>query len=228
MPIDAPRSDDDAAGEPAARDAVAPGAVVTGLVTAIGLAAAVRRRREVRDERSGVLAPLAPDEPGEEPVDRLGAALARWRPTPPRTALGRAATMAWAAPATVVGLLLAALGRGEVTWHPDLGAWVATDVGGLSAMALRRAGMSANTLGHTVVCTVPAPSQRLLDHEAAHVRQFERLGLGLYPLYLVLSARHGYRANPLEVGARLGAARRAAARTPLDSSGRLGQRAPRA
>lgn len=188
------------------------GDVVVAAAVAAGATAALRRVLESRDERRGRLALLGPDRPGEQPRDRLGRAIANWLPARPRTPRARTLAMAWAAPATVAGLLLAALGRGDVTWNAEIGAWVATDVGGPSAIALRAAGMGANTIGHAIVCVGRSPSQQLIDHEAVHVRQFERLGLAMYPLYLWLSARHGYRNNPLEVAARRGAATRRAAR----------------
>lgn len=190
-------------------------AVATAAVAVLGAVAALRRLREARDERRGLLSRLGPDGPGGDPPDRLGRAVASWIPQRPRTAVRRALSMGWAAPATVAGLLLAHVGRGDVIWDHDVGAWVATGVGGPSAIALRAAGMGANTVGHVVVCLSDAPSRRLLDHEAVHVRQFERLGPSMYPLYLWLSARHGYRNNPIEVAARRGAARRAARREPL-------------
>lgn len=199
-------------------DATATGrsvALATAAVAALGAVAALRRLREARDERRGLLSRLGPDGPGQDPPDRLGRVVAQWIPGRPRTAGQWALSMAWAAPATVAGLLLAIVGRGEIAWDGDVGAWVATGVGGPSAIALRAAGMGANTVGHVVVCLADAPSQRLLDHEAVHVRQFERLGPTMYPLYLWLSARHGYRNNPIEVAARRGAARRASGREPL-------------
>ncbi|HKJ57434.1 MAG TPA: hypothetical protein VJ978_15760 [Nitriliruptoraceae bacterium] len=193
---------------------------VAGLV-ALGAAAAVRRANEARLERSGTLARLGPATEPELPGSRLDRRIATWEPPRPRGARARAATAAWAAPATVAGLLLAVLGRGDVAWNGDIGAWVATGVGGPSGMVLRRAGMTANTAGQVVLCTVPTPSRVLLEHEAVHVRQFERLGVAVYPLYLWFSARHGYRTNPFEVGARRGAARRMLSRTrPATTPGR--------
>lgn len=82
---------------------------------------------------------------------------------------------------------------------------IATGVGGPSGIALRLVGAGANTVGQVVLCRSDAPSAALLDHEAVHVRQGERLGPFLVPAYLWLNALHGYRDNPLEHAARRGA-----------------------
>ncbi len=180
------------------------GAVVVGLA----LVAARRRARELRRERSGELPLLGPDgQPTPSvPVGGLAAAVCTWEPTPLPPARRRAA-MAWASPATVLGLAMAVAGGSRPTWDDRVHAFVATGVAGPSGWALARAGMGANTLGHTIVARTDHLSDRLLAHEAVHVRQFERLGVGMYPLYLWYSARYGYRDNPLEVAARRGAAR---------------------
>ncbi|MEX0705789.1 MAG: hypothetical protein WD041_04155, partial [Nitriliruptoraceae bacterium] len=62
-------------------------------------------------------------------------------------------------------------------------------------------------------------SASLLAHEAVHVRQFERLGPLMVPVYLWLAARHGYRDHPLERAARLGARRATATGVDQSSSG---------
>jgi hypothetical protein len=82
---------------------------------------------------------------------------------------------------------------------------IATGVSGPSGAALRLVGAGANTIGQVVLCRSEAPSDALLDHEAVHVRQAERLGLLLVPTYLWCNAIRGYRDNPLEHAARLGA-----------------------
>jgi hypothetical protein len=66
-----------------------------------------------------------------------------------------------------------------------------------------------------VLCRTSQPSAALLDHEALHVRQAERLGPLLFPVYVWLNAVYGYRDHPLERGARLGARRRATGRSGL-------------
>lgn len=178
---------------------------VTGML-GLGAAALLRRVRESRLERSGTVARLGPTGEAAPPRGHIDARIAAWEPPRPPDRTTAARRAAWAAPATVVGLGLAALGGGEVCWDGEVGGWVATNVGGPSGTMLRTSGMAANTVGQTVLCVTPAPSRALLDHEAVHVRQFERLGLFLYPLYLWYSARHGYRTNPLEIAARRGAA----------------------
>jgi hypothetical protein len=74
---------------------------------------------------------------------------------------------------------------------------------------MRLVGAGANTVGQVVLCRSTMPSSALLDHEAVHVRQAERLGPLLVPAYLWLNAIRGYRDNPLEHAARLGARRSA-------------------
>jgi hypothetical protein len=162
-------------------------------VTAVGL---IRRVDEARRERSGA------------PVDtHVAGALGNWIPEQPRTQAGRVAAAAWAAPLTTVGALLARAGGSRLRWDGPRGCWVARDVGGPSGWILARLGLQANTIGHVVLVRTPTASEALLDHEAVHVRQGERLGPLLPLLYAGLSATHGYRDNPLERAARMGAER---------------------
>jgi hypothetical protein len=119
----------------------------------------------------------------------------------------------WAAPLTVVGLAVATVSGARPRWDASRRCLIATSVGGPSAAALRLVGAGANTVGQVVLCRSADPSAALLDHEAVHVRQAERLGPLLVPLYLWLNALHGYRDNPLEHAARRGA-RQAGADTP--------------
>lgn len=178
-----------------------------GLVTA----GTVRRLLEVRSARRGGLAPLGPAT--RTVAGRQGPVAARvdtWHPAPPRTAAGRVLTAAWAAPLTTVGALLAAAGGGRATWDARRGCWVATGVGGPSGVVLGALGLSANAIGQVVVVRTGRASDALLDHEVVHVRQAERLGPLLPLLYAWFSARYGYRENPLERGARAGAASRRA------------------
>lgn len=193
-----------------------PGLVATLVVAGLGIQAVRRRAAELRRERDGSLARLGPDAQPEPtiPVRGLAASVCTWQP-PPLPPARRRVALLWSSPATLVGLGLAVAGGSRPAWHPDVGAFVATGVGGVSGWVLEQAGMGANTLGHTIISRHDHLSDRLLAHESVHVRQFERLGLFLYPLYLWYSARYGYRDNPLEVAARRGAAlasaRRAAA-----------------
>ena len=176
---------------------------------AVGLVAAGAGRRlwEVRRTRQGRAAPLGPAT--RTVAGRQGPLANRidtWHPQPPATTVGRAAAAAWAAPLTVLGGLLAAAGGARATWDPRRGCWVATDVGGPSGILLRALGLSANAIGQVVVVRTRGASSALLDHEVVHVRQAERLGPLLPVVYAWFSARYGYRENPLERGARAGAA----------------------
>lgn len=174
-----------------------------------GLVGLLRHRREREWVQAGMVPPLAnaavrPPPPGEDPLSRR---LAGWVPPAPDSRLGRAAAIAWAAPATAVGLVVAASTGGR--WRIDRALGAIVVAGGTHGMnaAQRRLGFAANTLGHVVICRAAEPSAQLLAHEAVHVRQTERFGVGLLPVYLWLMARWGYRQHPLERAARLGAAR---------------------
>jgi hypothetical protein len=179
-----------------------------------GAIGVMRQRSEARRVRAGELAPDGPD--GDRapltPQPGVMAALATWLPTPPRTGAGRWATTLWSAPLSAVGLGVALASGAIPRWDPERRCFVATGVGGPSGAALRLVGAGANTVGQVVLCRSDAPSAALLDHEAMHVRQAERLGLLLVPTYLWCNAIRGYRDNPLEHAARLGARVAAAAR----------------
>ena len=182
----------------------------TGIVSAavVGVVATgtARRLLEVRQTRRGDAAPLGPAT--RTVTGRQGPLASRvdtWTPAPPRSQVGRIAAAAWAAPLTTFGALLAAAGGARATWDARRGCWVATDVRGPSGVLLRALGLTANAIGQVVVVRTGRPSEALLDHEVVHVRQAERLGPLLLPLYAWFSARYGYRENPLERGARHGA-----------------------
>jgi hypothetical protein len=186
------------------------GAVATATLASLVAVGTTRRLLEVHAVRRGSAAPLGPaTRTASGSGGGLADAVASWQPAPPRTATGRMATAAWAGPLTTLGALLAGAGGARPAWDPRRGCWVATGVRGPSAVLLRGLGLQANAIGHVVVVVTDHPSDRLLDHEAVHVRQFERLGPLLPLLYAWFSARHGYRENPLERAARRGAARTA-------------------
>jgi hypothetical protein len=176
---------------------------------AAGLVGAVRQRREVAQVRRGAR-PRFADGLGPEVDGPLARRLATWVPPPPRTPIGRAAAMVWAAPLTVVGLLMAAAAGRRPRWSPEHRCWVVDAVRGPSGVALRTVGAEANAIGQIVLSRSGTSTPSLLAHEAVHVRQAERLGPLLFPLYLWLGARFGYRDHPLERAARLGARRAAA------------------
>ncbi|MFA9428920.1 hypothetical protein [Egicoccus sp. AB-alg2] len=170
---------------------------------AAGLVGAARQRREVVHPGSATRPPTSPP-PRQGP---LGRRLSAWVPAPPRTRLGRVAAFVWASPLTAVGLLVALVSGGRPRWQPQYGCFVTEGVRGPSAAALRIVGAQANAIGHVVLSREGTSAPALLAHEAVHVRQAERLGPLLFPLYLWLSARYGYRHHPIEQAARLGARR---------------------
>ena len=108
---------------------------------------------------------------------------------------------AWAAPASLLGLLLAPFFRRR------------SIVDGIllceGASWPRRLGWRyrAITFGHVVLC-VDDIDDATLRHESVHVAQYEKWGPLLIPLYLSASLRewarggHPYRDNPFEVEAR--------------------------
>ena len=127
----------------------------------------------------------------------------------PEVLVGRsvqAASYVWAAPVSLAGLLAGA--AAGVRPQRRGGVLIFAGARGLTGWVLRSRGFSAGALGHVVVA-LDGPSERLLRHELVHVRQAERLGVLMAPVYLGLLAVYGYRAHPLEV-----AAYRVAARSP--------------
>ena len=121
--------------------------------------------------------------------------------------MGRWLRVLWAAPASLVGLLLApfferrSVTRGVVLCE--------------GARWPRRLGWRyrAITLGH-VVLSVDELDRDTMDHELVHVRQFESWGPLMLPAYAVaalwmkLKGKHYYRDNPFEVAARAAPYRR--------------------
>ncbi|GGI04349.1 hypothetical protein [Egicoccus halophilus] len=175
-----------------------------------GVVGALRQRREVvlaTRARSRPVAGTATAAPATTPPRQgpLGRRLAGWVPAQPRTRAGQLAALAWASPLTAVGLLVAVVSGGRPRWRDDLGCFVTEQVQGASAFALRLVGAEANAIGHVVLSRQATASPALLAHEAVHVRQAERLGPLLFPVYLWLSARYGYRHHPMEQAARRGA-----------------------
>lgn len=164
----------------------------------------------LRQRREALRARRAPGPAGPDDVDALAAfeRLATWVPERPRTSVMRTVVALWASPLTVVGLALALVAGARPRFDARLGCLLVTGVGGPSRRALAFVGADANTVGQLVIARAERPSEALLEHEAVHVRQAERLGPLLLPLYVGLAALRGYRANPLERAARLGAARR--------------------
>jgi hypothetical protein len=172
-----------------------------------GLVGAVRQRREVAEVRRGARPrfgdPATPVAARRAPAERL----ATWIPEPPRSWAGQLAAGVWAAPLTAVGLLMAAAAGRRPRWSAEHRCWIVDAIRGPSGLALRTVGAEANAIGQVVLSRSAASSPALLAHEAVHVRQAERLGPLLFPLYLWLGAWYGYRDHPLERAARLGARR---------------------
>jgi hypothetical protein len=101
----------------------------------------------------------------------------------------------WSLPNTLIGLGFALL---SLTWpRTSHGLLVAESNRGLAYWFLTRRGFGAITFGRVVVSATDV-TPRLLVHEGHHARQYEVLGVFFLPIYLMLHARHGYAANPLE------------------------------
>jgi hypothetical protein len=78
-------------------------------------------------------------------------------------------------------------------WIPRLGGMLSGH--GRPALAV--------TLGRTIIVHPNAPvTQRLLQHELAHVRQWQQRPITFPLRYVWLHLRHGYRDNPFEIEAR--------------------------
>ncbi|MFP4635579.1 MAG: DUF4157 domain-containing protein [Nitriliruptoraceae bacterium] len=174
-----------------------------------GVIGVVRQWFEAQAVRRGDLTPAsaAVELPPRREPGPLGRRLAVWVPTPPRTPLGRLAAAAWAGPLTTIGTMLALLAGRRPRWDPCLQCLIVRGMRGPSAAALRTVGADANTIGQVVLSRRETPAATLLAHEAVHVRQIERLGPLIVPLYAWLGAIYGYRDHPLERAARLGARR---------------------
>lgn len=109
----------------------------------------------------------------------------------------------WALPATLFGVVAAlpcALAGGR--WRVVEG--VLEVSGGRLGDRLRRFGFGAITLGHVVIGLDEPCLCACRSHERVHVRQYERWGVLLIPLYLASSAwqwmrgRRPYRDNRFE------------------------------
>lgn len=172
---------------------------VIGGATAV--AALAQLGREATLERRGELAPTyaATHVAQPSPPGRLAAAVARPAPLEPPRGWRAVLARAWAAPTTAVGVVLAVLSLGRWSWDAEHGTWL---VRGARSPFLALGGFQANAVGHVIVARPQQPAARLLVHEAAHVRQAERLGPFTLPLYVWWLARHGYRSHPMERGAR--------------------------
>ncbi len=122
-----------------------------------------------------------------------------------------AARYAWAGPATFVGLAVAGVALA-------CGARARSERGVLEVFGGRLAALLARlpitrrfeavTLGHVVLADSRVALDRQRRHERAHVRQFERWGVLLVPMYVAAGiaeafrGRHPYRDNLFERQAR--------------------------
>lgn len=114
---------------------------------------------------------------------------------------------AWAAPASAVGVLFAvpALCAGAtIRWVDGVIEVAGGRVDRWIAMLPATVRFAAITFGHVVIGTDHAVLARLRCHEHVHVRQYERWGVLLLPLYCASSAiqwlrgRDPYRDNCFE------------------------------
>lgn len=126
----------------------------------------------------------------------------------PSGVLRRLAAYLWAAPNSLIGLVIGLLGllgggslrrvNGVLEAQGPLLAWL------LARATLLSGGVEALTLGHVVLGRSRACLERCRRHEAVHVRQYETWGPFFLPAYFVSSAwqwlegRDPYRDNRFE------------------------------
>lgn len=125
--------------------------------------------------------------------------LARWEPRPPSGPVARLLAYVWASPMTAAGLLAGVTSGARA--RAQEGVLVFAGARGPAGAFLSRRGFNAFALGHVVVCRAE-PSEPLLVHELIHVRQAERFGPAMAPLYLALHVLYGYARHPMERAAR--------------------------
>jgi hypothetical protein len=129
----------------------------------------------------------------------------------------------WAAPYTLLGLLLGAIGvlcGATLRRHHGAIEVYGGRAGALLARLPQPLGFSAMTLGHVILAVDRSALALLRRHEHVHVRQYERWGPLFVPAYLLssllqlLRGRNPYRENHFERQAyALAPRRRAAAAT---------------
>jgi hypothetical protein len=92
----------------------------------------------------------------------------------------------WALPVTALGLPLAGLAvvtGGSLRWRDGVVEACGGVVGRLLRGSRLHRGGAAVTLGHVILARDPASLDQSRPHEMYHVRQFERLGPLLLPMY---------------------------------------------
>jgi hypothetical protein len=114
---------------------------------------------------------------------------------------------AWASPATLTGLALAAPAVAAGA-HPRVIEGAIEFTGGALARLVARlprgCRFGAITFGHVVICVDACTADRVRAHEQVHVRQYERFGVLFFPLYIGSSlvqlarGRDPYRDNRFE------------------------------
>jgi hypothetical protein len=113
----------------------------------------------------------------------------------------------WALPVTIVGLLLglgALFSGGSFRWRNG----IVEVAGGMVAFLLRGnrfwQGGAAMAFGHVILARDAKCLEKSRSHELGHVRQFEKWGLLLFPVYWLISAwlwwrgYHFYLDHPFE------------------------------
>ena len=113
----------------------------------------------------------------------------------------------WAAPYTVLGLLLGAIAvlfGATARRHHGVVEIVGGQVGARLALLPEPLRFSAMTLGHVILAVDRSALAQLRLHEHVHVRQYERWGPLFLPAYLLsslvqlLRGRNPYRENHFE------------------------------
>ena len=113
----------------------------------------------------------------------------------------------WAAPYTVLGLLLGALAvlfGATIRRHHGVIEVFGGGIGARIAQLPPSLGFSAMTLGHAILAVDRSALTELRFHEHVHVRQYERWGPLFLPAYLLsslvqlLRGRNPYRENHFE------------------------------
>lgn len=113
----------------------------------------------------------------------------------------------WAAPYTVLGLLLGAVAvlfGATVRRHHGVIEVCGGSIGARIAALPPALGFSAMTLGHVILAVDRSALAQLRFHEHVHVRQYERWGPLFLPAYLLsslvqlLRGRNPYRENHFE------------------------------
>jgi hypothetical protein len=100
----------------------------------------------------------------------------------------RLAAHAWAAPATLAGLVLAGVAGATGARVCAVGGVLEVSGGGVWRWLARRGWrFQAITLGHVVLVRDAAIQRACRVHEHVHVRQYERYGVLFFPAYLAAS-----------------------------------------